>query len=225
MGEKHEKLYLQVYNGIRDYIIKNHLQPGDVLPSEMEMMGMFGVSRNVLREATKALELMNVISSKNGVGKIINHFDIGFISSCMFLNLLGDESSLVVQSMDVRRVLEIGFSRIVFDSLSNENLSKLKKITEEMKIDRPFSDFYELDEAFHKILLSDAGNSVLSAFVDATWACNKYIKDKFIDENLDVRYKKHIQIVEALEARDYNAYCKALEFHFTESYMHLKEKE
>ena len=37
MGEKHEKLYLQVYNGIRDYIIKNHLQPGDVLPSEMEM--------------------------------------------------------------------------------------------------------------------------------------------------------------------------------------------
>ena len=186
---------------------------------------MFGVSRNVLREATKALELMNVISSKNGVGKIINQFDIGFISSCMFLNLLGDEPSLVVQSMDVRRVLEIGFSRIVFDSLSNENLSKLKKITEEMKIDRPFSDFYELDEAFHKILLSDAGNSVLSAFVDATWACNKYIKDKFIDENLDVRYKKHIQIVEALEARDYNAYCKALEFHFTESYMHLKEKE
>lgn len=223
MSEKHEKLYLQVYNGIRDYIIKNHLQPGDVLPSEMEMMRMFGVSRNVLREATKALELMNVISSKNGVGKIINHFDIGFISSCMFLNLLGSESELVVQSMDVRRVLELGFSREVFDSIKPENLEKLRQITEEMAVERPFSDFYELDAEFHKVLLSDLHNSVLSAFVDATWACNKYIKDKFIDEDFDIRYKKHRKIVEALEKKDYEEYYKALEYHFTETYMHLKE--
>ena len=222
MGDKHEKLYLQVYNGIRDYIIKNHLQPGDVLPSEMEMMKMFGVSRNVLREATKALELMNVISSKNGVGKIINHFDIGFISSCMFLNLLGDESSLVVQSMDVRRVLEIGFSRTVFEIISNEKIAELRNITEKMKIERPFEEFYELDAEFHRVFLSDLGNDVLTAFIDATWACNKYIKDKFILEDLNIRYQKHIRIVEALEKKDYEAFRAALEYHFTYSYMQLK---
>ena len=109
--EKRQKLYQYVYNEIKDYIIKNNLQPGDVLPSEMEMMRMFGVSRNVLREATKALEIMGVVSSRNGVGKIINQFDSGFISSCMFLNLLGSETAIVVQSMQVRQVLEIGFAR------------------------------------------------------------------------------------------------------------------
>ncbi len=221
--EKRQKLYQYVYNEIKDYIIKNNLQPGDVLPSEMEMMRMFGVSRNVLREATKALEIMGVVSSRNGVGKIINQFDSGFISSCMFLNLLGSETAIVVQSMQVRQVLEIGFARASFDSLSPEGLEKLKDLTERMRTAEPFKDFYSLDEEFHHVLLSGIGNSVLSAFVDSTWACNKFIKDKFIDEDLDVRYLKHARIVEALERKDFEAYIKALEFHFTEKYMWLKE--
>ena len=51
---KSRKLYLQVYDEIKSYIEKNHLMPGDKLPSEMKMCEMLGVSRNVLREAIKS---------------------------------------------------------------------------------------------------------------------------------------------------------------------------
>ncbi|WP_368273339.1 winged helix-turn-helix domain-containing protein, partial [Enterocloster bolteae] len=43
---KSRRLYLQVYDEIKSYIEKNHLLPGDKLPSEMKMCEMLGVSRN-----------------------------------------------------------------------------------------------------------------------------------------------------------------------------------
>ena len=50
---------------------KNHLLPGDKLPSEMKMCEMLGVSRNVLREAIKSLEITGAVHSTPGVGIVI----------------------------------------------------------------------------------------------------------------------------------------------------------
>ena len=61
---KSRKLYLQVYDEIKSYIEKNHLMPGDKLPSEMKMCEMLGVSRNVLREAIKSLEIKMCIRDR-----------------------------------------------------------------------------------------------------------------------------------------------------------------
>ncbi len=53
---KNNKLYLQVYDEIKSYIIKNRLKAGDKLPTEMEMCSFLGVSRNVLREHRRCFE-------------------------------------------------------------------------------------------------------------------------------------------------------------------------
>lgn len=34
---KSEKLYIRVYDEIKEYIFRNNLQPGDKLPTEMEL--------------------------------------------------------------------------------------------------------------------------------------------------------------------------------------------
>ena len=62
-----DKLYVQTFQKIRAYIIQNNLKPGDLLPSEQSMCEMFGVSRNVLREAIKAMELMNLAATSSRV--------------------------------------------------------------------------------------------------------------------------------------------------------------
>ena len=51
--KKEDKLYIQTFREIRSYIIRHELKPGDLLPTELEMSQMLGVSRNVLREAIK----------------------------------------------------------------------------------------------------------------------------------------------------------------------------
>ena len=55
---KSDKLYTRVYQEIRNYIVENDLTAGDKLPSEMEMCQTLGVSRNVVREALKSLQIM-----------------------------------------------------------------------------------------------------------------------------------------------------------------------
>lgn len=68
---KSEKLYIRVYDEIKEYIFRNNLQPGDKLPTEMELCESLGVSRNVLRESIKALEITGLVRSRPGVGIVI----------------------------------------------------------------------------------------------------------------------------------------------------------
>ena len=86
---KSQKLYIRVYDEIRNYIYKNNLKAGDKLPTEMEMCEMLGVSRNVLREAIKSLEITGIVSSKPGVGIIIRDFNVDYIMST-FINSFAD---------------------------------------------------------------------------------------------------------------------------------------
>ena len=78
-----KKKYFQVYESLREYI-KNNLTVGDKLPTENELCKQMGVSRNVLREAIKSLEITGTILSKPGVGMVIREFNSDFFISTLF---------------------------------------------------------------------------------------------------------------------------------------------
>ncbi len=211
---KGKKLYLQVYDELRRYIVQNNLRPGDKLPTEMEMCSALGVSRNVLREAIKTLEIIGVVTSKPGVGIIVNSFNANFLSNVIFLNLVGEDVDLVSQSQEVRKVLELGFARQSFDTMTDEQIGELEEILETMKIADNNIDFYTLDADFHKIILRNIKNDVLIAVIDSAWACDRYYRSKFIDDG-ELRYEKHKNILDALKAKDFQAFEEALVFHFS----------
>ena len=80
---KEDKLYIQTFREIRSYIITHELKAGDSLPTEQAMCQMLGVSRNVLREAIKSMELMGMIQSCPGRGTVVKEFNLDFM--CPFL--------------------------------------------------------------------------------------------------------------------------------------------
>ena len=49
------KAYEQVYDQLRDLIIRGELARGERLPGELALAGQFGVSRGTVREALRAL--------------------------------------------------------------------------------------------------------------------------------------------------------------------------
>ena len=131
---KSQKLYIRVYDEIRNYIYKNNLKAGDKLPTEMEMCEMLGVSRNVLREAIKSLEITGIVSSKPGVGIIIRDFNVDYIMST-FINSFADGDLPVEQYIEeLRRVLELGFVDKAFESLTEEDIQALGSLVEQMKL-------------------------------------------------------------------------------------------
>ena len=57
---------------IENYIIQNHLKPGDRLPSERSMCDMWDFNRSTLRSAIKQLILEGKIYNKNGSGTYVS---------------------------------------------------------------------------------------------------------------------------------------------------------
>ena len=70
------KLYIQIYNQIRDAILNGNYSVGDKLPSEKELCQMFNVSRVPVREALSALELSGLVESVHGAGVYVKRLNV-----------------------------------------------------------------------------------------------------------------------------------------------------
>lgn len=224
---KSRKLYLQVYDEIKNYIHENNLLPGDKLPSEMKMCEMLGVSRNVLREAIKSLEITGAVSSTPGVGIVIQELNTDYILSRLVYNV-SNPDSLVKQIEQLRRVLEVGFAEHAYNSVTEQELAILGHQVDAMKtlgihINNSQtqvlgSKFAEADAAFHKALFKQVDNDLLKSIIDFFWACDKYYKAKATPEDVDLTIKKHAMVYDALLSRDYDAFSYAMNYHFTVAY-------
>ena len=53
---------------IKDMIVSGRVRPGEKLPREADLAAELGLSRNSLREAVKALTLINVLDVRQGDG-------------------------------------------------------------------------------------------------------------------------------------------------------------
>lgn len=223
---KTKKKYFQVYEELKSYIIRNNLKPGDKLPTEMQMSEILGVSRNVLREAIKTFEIIGVLTSKAGVGIELNSFNSNFLSSCMFLNLIDDNVNLVEQSQEVRKGLELYFAEDSLNTITEAQIEKLENLLTLMRSSDESLDFYSIDSQFHHILYENVNNMVLLAFLDSAWECDKAYRSELVIDEPELRYTKHKAILDAIKNKDYDAYMKALKYHFSYEFKHdPKEKK
>jgi len=219
-----QKLYIQVYDEIKNYIYQNSLKPGDKLPTEMEMCQQLGVSRNVLREAIKALEITGIVRSTPGVGIVIQEFNPDYLCNSLIYANISDPVELLNQFSEIRRVLELGFSAEVFKRI-NEN--DLKQLNRQLDVMRTVANentsrsvvtfgvkFAEADAAFHRILFAKMEMPLLISLIDAFWAIDKLYKAPASQSYMDFVLKKHERIAAALEMQDYQAFYDALEFHY-----------
>lgn len=67
-----QPLYLRISEILRRQIAKGDYQPGDLLPSEAQLMENFGVSRHTVRAALANLEQDKLITRVKGRGSVVN---------------------------------------------------------------------------------------------------------------------------------------------------------
>ena len=65
----------QVMKKIADMITTGELKPGDKLPNERDLSAMYEVTRSRVREALRALSLVNMITIKPGDGSFVSELD------------------------------------------------------------------------------------------------------------------------------------------------------
>src|SRR3984957_2745375 len=59
---------LAIAEVLKDWIAERGLAPGDRLPQERDLIGLFGVSKGTIREALKALDAQGIIKTRTGPG-------------------------------------------------------------------------------------------------------------------------------------------------------------
>src|SRR5262245_56704069 len=120
-----------VLNALRQAIESGELVPGEQLPAEPALAGEFGVSRSVLREAMKALELSGDVEVRRGYGG--GTFIARPRSAEEHAPVMNALEITAAQLFDVRLALEPVAARLAAES-GSERARALREAVNDMEV-------------------------------------------------------------------------------------------
>ncbi|WP_335489564.1 FadR/GntR family transcriptional regulator [Neobacillus niacini] len=154
---------------IRHLILEGGLSPGDRLLSERELASQLQVSRTVIREALKSMELLGIVEVKAG-GTFIKEPELNGIYHTLSYTMALD-SVTITDLLETRKIIEVQAIKLAAVRRSSTNLSILSEILTEMKqalIENDLKKSVSADHKFHSYLVKSSQNKVLSIMMDAT---------------------------------------------------------
>ena len=204
-----DKLYIRTYREIRKYIVQNNLQPGDLLPTEQKLCETLGVSRNVLRESIKSMELMGMVQACPGRGTQVKDFNLDFIlQNVLFFQVGPQEEHSIREMFGVRKVLELAYMRQAFHAMTEEDVRALRSLADAMRDNWSRGVFFiQEDKDFHLTLFR--------SLLEAIWSVDDGFELEKKQPHLEQTVTKHEAIVAALENHSYPAFARAMEAHFS----------
>lgn len=196
---KRSQLTSQVIDRVKAYIKSNQLKAGMRLPGERELARTLGVSRNVTREAIRALQATGILDIQPGNGIFVADFDYGEIASHMNFAISRQENQFA-HWVEARIVLEQGVLELVAQKITPAQIERLEEGIRRMEC----TESYEADEAadleFHRALAEMTENPVLiemTSFLTHFFREGRRLKGRQFGGA-----EGHRQIVEALKRRD-----------------------
>jgi len=151
---------------IKEMIISGRVRPGEKLPKEADLAAELGLSRNSLREAVKALTLVNVLDVRQGDGTYATSLAPSLLLEALSFIIDFHRDDTVLEFFEVRRILEPSATGLAAVRMSPEEKAELGKILDAVTVESPVDDFVATDLEFHKKIAVGSGNSVLASLVD-----------------------------------------------------------
>lgn len=204
---------------ILDLISEGALQPGDRLPTEVQLMKQFEVGRSTLREALQSLSTMGVIETRRRAGTFITGNYINHVSERMKYTVLLNQRD-IQNIMEVRRGLEIQTATLAAQRATDEQRAILNNLVSSMKENiHDEKKMSELDIAFHLKIAQISDNPLLTNLV---MSIKNIISDYIIQGNIDdplfeQDLAEHCRINEAIQSGSPQAAAKAMLDHLDSS--------
>jgi GntR family transcriptional repressor for pyruvate dehydrogenase complex len=155
------RLYMQAAEQIYSLIKRQHLRPGDLIPPERELALQLGISRNSVREALVALEMMGVIAIKRSTGAVVQSLAFPSVTERAVMPD-SDPQALVNNLIEIRLILEPEAAAMAAARRTPEDIDRLRSI-----LSRAASNLNDIelqiqcDAEFHLALSVASGNDVL----------------------------------------------------------------
>lgn len=154
----------RVMEQIYSLLQEGRLQPGQALPGERQLAGKLGVSRNVVREALRALASLGILAIRQGKGTRVAEATQTPLPLSLWVPWLQRNRQAVIDLLGVRESLEMMAARLAAHQATAEGLALLEAICDQMAIAaelQQVGDLVRLDMEFHASLAALSGNQFL----------------------------------------------------------------
>ncbi|MFZ4766366.1 MAG: FadR/GntR family transcriptional regulator [Roseimicrobium sp.] len=183
------------------------------LPTERDMSAQFGVSRSVVREAAKRLELQGLLEIRQGSGMRVVDKLHKPLSGALSI-LVPNERQRLVQLIEVRLALEPENARFAAERATAADLKALQASHTRLDAARAFEEQVEADMAFHCLLAEASGNRIAALLIQSlSELLQASLKHGYSRVTKDLAVADHGKILKAILARNPAAAAKAMRLH------------
>lgn len=179
-------------------------QPGDRLPAIMEMARSFGVGHPTLREALKKLEIVGVVEIKHGSGVYVGRGqDVLLVTNPVFTGAV--TKRLLLDLIDARVPVEVKSVSLAAVHVTESQIESMQALLDDAKNNMDDAALLsQTNMAFHREIAAASGNAVLVQLQEVLTKLfqreQRMILDIYGSRKKD--HKGHVEILEALQARD-----------------------
>lgn len=204
---------------IKQYILDNHLKPGDPMPTESELSSLLGASRSSVREAVKTLSSLDIVDVRHGHGTFVGQLSMtAMVQSLAFRGLLSpkDDQHVLSDLVDLRELLESSLAQIFIDGLTPRAQLTLRRLVATMSEKAAMGEeFTNEDRAFHLTLMEASGNALAVQLTGAFWDVHAIALNQLGEAGDLVRTAEaHGAIVDAIQSADAEAVKQAIRAHY-----------
>jgi len=183
----------RAYTALKDTIVSLNVyeQPDEVRLDERQLASDLGISRTPVREAMAQLEREGFVRSVPRRG----------------IYVVRKTKSEVIEMITAWAALESMAARLITEHASDDEIVSLRKMFatfEDGALRAHLDEYSEANIEFHQSIIRMSGNSVLIALAENLFTHMRMIRRKTIVEKdrVEKSIRDHMNIIEALEARD-----------------------
>src|SRR5690554_3233272 len=199
---KRDSISEQIFQELKDKIIKGDWEPGSKIPSENQLCEILGVSRVSIREAIHKLVALGILEARHGEGTFVRESLAESYFNELLPFFLLDRPD-IIKILEYRKIVEVGTIGIAVEKATQDDIKRLEEIYHDMEKNKDdLEKFAQLDLKFHMALAYMADNPILNK-VD-------YIINDILEETMKKIVEKlgstdglyyHNRIIEAIKMR------------------------
>jgi GntR family transcriptional repressor for pyruvate dehydrogenase complex len=162
-----DSLTIRVTDYIFDYIRENELSTGESLPSELRTSTELNVSRGIVREAFRSLEVAGIIEKENGRSPKVGVLNSSFLTHLM-MHAISTNQISVRQILELRSSIEVLAAELAARRRTRSDIQRLRSAVEGMRqsIGKP-AIFVQHDLDFHDLINRASGNPLIEVICEA----------------------------------------------------------
>jgi GntR family transcriptional regulator, transcriptional repressor for pyruvate dehydrogenase complex len=212
------RVFEDVARQIQTLIVEGSLEPGDLLPPERQLAERFGVSRNSVRDALRALEVVGLVVARQGEGNVVSDVSPESLVAPI-ATLLLRKRKLVAELLEFRKMLEPALAARAAIRASRDEIAHLEEILDRQRARalRGESTIQE-DSEFHYAIALAARNSVVRSLLDVVMDLLRETRARSlqVEGRLERSLAGHVRVLEAIKAGDADGAERAVRQHLEE---------